>query len=57
MSWQELPEIKSEEVLLSAELDVFYKSMATPITIPNNADKNTIIKVITEGVGKYENVY
>lgn len=57
MSWQELPEIKSEEVLLSAELDVFYKSMATPITIPNNADKNTIIKVITEGMGKYENVY
>lgn len=35
MSWQELPEIKHDQVKLGAELDVFYPTWKDKITLPN----------------------
>ena len=36
MQWQELPEIQHDEVKLGAELDIFWPSWASKITIPND---------------------
>lgn len=43
MSWQELPEIMSDDVKLSGELDLFYPSWKKAITLKNNASKCEII--------------
>ena len=45
MSWNDLPEIQHELVKLGAELDVFYPSWKTSITIPNNASIEEIIQI------------
>lgn len=42
MQWQELPEIKHDQVKLGAALDLFWPDWAHPITLPNNADQSTI---------------
>lgn len=48
MQWQELPEIQHPTVKLGAALDIFWPDWAHPITIPNNADRETIIKMCRE---------
>lgn len=48
MQWQELPEIQHPTVKLGAALDIFWPDWAHPLTIPNNADKDTIIKMCRE---------
>ena len=45
MRWQELPEIQHPTVKLGAALDIFWPSWATATTLPNDADKETLIKV------------
>lgn len=50
MQWQELPEIKHDQVKLGAALDLFWPDWAHPITLPNDADQNTIKKVCLEAL-------
>lgn len=49
MQWQELPEIQHDTVKLGAALDVFWPSWKNAITLPNNADKATLIDVCEKG--------
>ena len=53
MSWQELPEIQHPQVKLGAELDVFYGGWHQPITLPNHASKEDILRICKEGVAEY----
>ncbi|WP_038345644.1 DNA polymerase [Acinetobacter sp. A47] len=53
MSWQELPEIQHDKVKLGAALDIFHPSWANEITLPNNADAQTIKKTCIEGHRAY----
>jgi DNA polymerase-1 len=53
MQWQELPEIQHESVKLGAALDIFWPNWSNSITLPNNADQATIIKVCKEGMAEY----
>lgn len=53
MSWQELPEIQHPQVKLGAELDVFYGGWHQPITLPNQASKEDILRICKEGVAEY----
>ena len=48
MQWQELPEIQHDTVKLGAALDIFWPSWAKATTLPNNADRETILKVCKE---------
>lgn len=48
MQWQELPEIQHDQVKLGAALDLFWPDWAHPITLPNNADQETIKKLCQE---------
>lgn len=50
MRWQELPEIQHDKVKLGAALDLFYPNWSHPITLPNNTDKKTIIKICKESL-------
>jgi DNA polymerase-1 len=43
MSWQDLPEIEHDQVKLGASLEIYYPSMASKTTIPNNATKEEIL--------------
>lgn len=43
MQWQELPEIQHPTVKLGAALDLFWPDWAHPTTLPNNADRETIM--------------
>jgi DNA polymerase-1 len=45
MQWQELPELKHPTVKLGAALDLFWPSWAKPISIPNNASRQSIIDI------------
>lgn len=54
MSWQELPEIKHDKVLIGAEMDVHYQNWAQPITLPNDADVETVKRLCREGKAKYD---
>jgi DNA polymerase-1 len=45
MQWQELPEIQHPTVKLGAAIDIFWPSWAHATTIPNNADRETIINI------------
>ena len=47
MSWQDLPEIYHDEVKLGADLDLFYPSWATPVTLPNFASEAEL-KAVTD---------
>lgn len=53
MQWQQLPEIQHDTVKLGAALDIFWPSWAKATTLPNNADKETILKVCRETKDKY----
>lgn len=55
MQWQELKEIQHDQVKLGAALDIFWPSWANAITLPNDADQATIIKVCKEGREAYLN--
>jgi DNA polymerase-1 len=45
MRWQELPEIQHDKVKLGAALDIFWPDWAHATTLPNDADRQTIIDV------------
>jgi DNA polymerase-1 len=45
MQWQELPEIQHPTVKLGAALDIFWPDWANAITLPNNADRETIMQL------------
>ena len=53
MQWQDHPEIRHDKVKLGAALDVFWPHWGNPIGLPNDADKETIIKVCKEGKQAY----
>jgi DNA polymerase-1 len=55
MQWQELPEIRHDTVKLGAALDLFWPNWANAITLPNNADQVTIIKMCREAREAYLN--
>ncbi len=42
MEWQELPEIKHDTIKLGAELDLFWPSWASGLTVPNGATEAEI---------------
>lgn len=45
MQWQDLPEIAHPTVKLGAALDIFWPNWAHPTTVPNGADRKTIIDI------------
>jgi len=53
MKWQELPELHHDLVKLGANLDVFYGGWHQPITLPNHASKEDILRICKEGVDEY----
>lgn len=55
MRWQDHPEIWHPTVKLGAALDIFWPAWHNPITLPNDADQATIIKVCTEAREEYLN--
>lgn len=55
MRWQELPEIQHPTVKLGAALDIFWPNWKNAITLPNDADQATIIKVCKEAKEEYLN--
>lgn len=50
MQWQELKEIKHDEVTLEAELDLFYPDWANPITLPNNISRKQIKEIVKNNI-------
>lgn len=42
MQWQELPELKHDQIKLGAELEIYFPSWATPMKIPNKANTSVI---------------
>lgn len=55
MQWQELPEIQHPTVKLGAALDLFWPNWANPVTLPNLASADEIIKVCRKAKEDYEN--
>lgn len=45
MSWQELPDIKHNEVKLSGALDIFYPHWGNPVNIPNHSSEAEIKEI------------
>lgn len=54
MQWQELPEIKHDVVKLGAALDLYYKGWHQPVTIPNLASHEEILKICKEERTNYD---
>lgn len=54
MAWQELEEIKHDEIKMSAELDVCYYSWDKPITLKNNMSEADIIETLQAGAYEYD---
>ena len=50
MAWQELPELYHPTVKLGAELDLYYPSWATPITLPADASREDIYRIVKEAI-------
>ena len=48
MQWQGLPEIYHPQVKLGGELSIFYPDWSKELSLPNNADKETIIQLCKE---------
>lgn len=46
VKWQEHPDIYHDEVKLGGETSVFFPSWAEELTIPNHADKATILSLV-----------
>lgn len=55
MRWQALPEIQHPTVKLGAALDVFWPAWHNAITLPNDADMETVIQTCQTGKYKYLN--
>jgi len=53
MAWKGLPEIADPRVPLPADLDIFYPNWSHGITLPNQADVETIKTTLINGVKKY----
>lgn len=53
MRWQELPEIQHDTVKLGAALDIFWPHWANAITLPNDADPDTIIQLCRDARTAY----
>ena len=47
-TWQDHPDIYHPEVGLGGQLDLFYPSWATPITLPEECDENCLIETVQE---------
>lgn len=45
MKWQELPEIQHDTVKLGANMDIYWPDWAHATTLPNDADRKTIINI------------
>ena len=45
MAWQELPEIQHPTVKIGGDLDIFWPTWASSVTLPNNASNDEIIEV------------
>ena len=56
MQWQELPEIQHPTVKLGAALDIFWPSWAKATTLPNGADRETIINTCRETKEEFLNL-
>lgn len=54
MSWQELEEIKHDEVKISGDVELFYPSWEHKLALPAHADKNTILTLIKEHGKKFK---
>lgn len=54
MQWQELPEIQHDIVKIGAALDIFWPDWSNPITLPNEASKETIINICKTTKEHYE---
>jgi DNA polymerase-1 len=50
MQWQGLPELQHDDVKLGAELDIFYPSWNSSITIKNSVSKSVLLETIEKGV-------
>jgi len=48
VSWQELPEIQSEDIKMSGELSIFFPNWKNEMTIPNNATIADVQTCITK---------
>ena len=46
MEWQDLPELRHDNVKLKANLEVFYPSWANPIELPNYVSQEELQTVI-----------
>lgn len=54
MAWQDLPELEHPTVKIGAEMDVHYQNWAQPVTLPVDADVETIKRLCKEGKAKYD---
>lgn len=55
MKWQQLPEIQHPTVKLGASLEIFWPNWGNPITLPNGATADEIVKICTEAKQEYLN--
>lgn len=55
MKWQLLPEIQHPTVKLGAALDIFWPAWHNPITLPNGANQDEIIKICIDAKEEYLN--
>jgi len=56
MEWQNLPEIKHDQVKLGGEVDVHYKHWGQPITLKNGANMQEILTVCQKGKEKFDSL-
>jgi DNA polymerase-1 len=54
VKWQDHPDIWHDEVKLGGEFSIFWPNWNYEITIPNDADEDTIFSTIDAGIGKYQ---
>jgi DNA polymerase-1 len=54
MQWQDLPELQHPEIKLGGDLDLMWPSWKYPITLPNDASKETIVQMANEQLAKFE---
>lgn len=54
MSWQELEEIKHDEVKISGDVELFYPSWEHKLGLPPHADKDTLLTLMKEHGKKFK---
>lgn len=52
VTWQDHPDIAHPDVKLGGELSIFFPSWAKEIVIPNGADEDQIVAVVTKALSK-----